>query len=45
VQATALAGERVAIVTGDEDLLIVNLFRRIHVLVPSAFGKWESAHE
>ena len=44
VLATALAGECVAIITGDEDLLILNPFRGIQVLAPSAFWKWESEH-
>jgi len=44
VLATALAGECVAIITGDEDLLILNPFRNIQVLGPSAFWKWESEH-
>ena len=43
VLATALAGECAAIITGDQDLLILNPFRGIHVL-PSAFWKWESEH-
>jgi putative PIN family toxin of toxin-antitoxin system len=42
VLATALAGECAAVITGDEDLLILNPFRNIHVLAPSAFWKWES---
>ena len=44
VLATALAGECVAIITGDQDLLILNPFRGIHVLAPSAFWKWEAEH-
>jgi predicted nucleic acid-binding protein len=44
VLATALAGECAAIITGDQDLLILNPFRGIHVLAPSAFWKWESEH-
>jgi len=44
VLATALAGECVAIITGDEDLLILNPFRGIQVLAPSAFWRWESEH-
>jgi len=44
VLATALAGECVAIITGDEDLLILNPFRGIQVLAPSAFWSWESEH-
>jgi uncharacterized protein len=45
VLATALAGECAAIITGDQDLLILDPFRRIRVLAPSAFWKWESEHE
>jgi putative PIN family toxin of toxin-antitoxin system len=44
VLATALAGECAAIITGDQDLLILDPFRRIRVLAPSAFWKWESEH-
>ena len=44
VLATALAGECAAIISGDQDLLILNPFRGIHVLAPSAFWKWESEH-
>ena len=42
VLATALAGECAAIVSGDQDLLILDSFRGIRVLAPSAFWKWES---
>ena len=42
VLATALAGKCAAIITGDQDLLILNPFRGIQVLAPSAFWKWES---
>jgi putative PIN family toxin of toxin-antitoxin system len=44
VLATALAGECAAIITGDQDLLILDPFRGIRVLAPSAFWKWESGH-
>jgi putative PIN family toxin of toxin-antitoxin system len=44
VLATALAGECAAIITGDQDLLILHPFRGVHVLAPSAFWKWESEH-
>ena len=43
VLATALAGDGAAIVSGDQDLLILDPFRGIRVLTPSAFWKWESA--
>lgn len=42
VLATACAGECTAIVTGDQDLLILDPFQGIRVLTPSAFWKWES---
>jgi putative PIN family toxin of toxin-antitoxin system len=42
VLATAHAGECAAIVTGDQDLLILDPFHGIRVLAPSAFWKWES---
>jgi uncharacterized protein len=45
VLATARAGECAAIVTGDQDLLVLDLFRGIRVLTPSAFWKWESAND
>jgi putative PIN family toxin of toxin-antitoxin system len=41
VLATALAGECSAIVTGDQDLLILDPFQGIRVLPPSAFWKWD----
>ena len=43
VLATALAGKCAAIVTGDQDLLVLDPFKTIRVLTPSAFWKWESA--
>lgn len=45
VLATAHAGECDAIVTGDQDLLVLDPFRGIRVLAPSGFWKWESANE
>lgn len=42
VLGTALAGACAAIVTGDQDLLVLDPFRDIRVLAPSAFWKWES---
>lgn len=45
VLATALAGECDAIITGDQDLIILDPFRDIRVLAPSAFWKWESEHD
>ena len=45
VLATALAGECVAAITGDLDLLILDPFQTIRVLTPSTFWKWESLHK
>ena len=42
VLATARTGECDAIVTGDQDLLILDPFQGIRVLAPSGFWKWES---
>jgi putative PIN family toxin of toxin-antitoxin system len=42
VLGTALAGSCTAIVTGDQDLLVLDPFRDIRVMVPTAFWKWES---
>jgi putative PIN family toxin of toxin-antitoxin system len=42
VLATARAGECAAIVTGDQDLLILDPFQAIRTLAPSAFWKGES---
>jgi putative PIN family toxin of toxin-antitoxin system len=44
VLATACAGECAAIITGDQDLLILDPFRGIRVLAPSTFWKWESGY-
>jgi putative PIN family toxin of toxin-antitoxin system len=45
VRATALAGACTAVITGDQDLLILDPFRGVRVLAPSAFWKWESEHD
>jgi putative PIN family toxin of toxin-antitoxin system len=45
VLATARAGECTAIVTGDQDLLVLDPFQSIRLLTPSAFWKWESEVE
>jgi uncharacterized protein len=45
VLATALAGARDAIVTGDQDLLVLDPFRGIRVTAPAAFWQWESEPE
>jgi uncharacterized protein len=42
VLATALRGDCAAIITGDQDLLVLDPFRGIHILSPSAFWRWES---
>ena len=42
VLATALAGKCAAIVTGDQDLLVLDAFQGIRILAPAAFWKWES---
>ena len=42
VLATAMAGRWAAIVSGDQDLLILDPFRAIRILAPAAFWKWES---
>jgi putative PIN family toxin of toxin-antitoxin system len=41
VLATAVAGECVAVVTGDQDLLVLDPFQQIRILAPSAFWQWE----
>ena len=45
VLATARTGECDAIVTGDQDLLVLDPFHGIRVLVPAGFWKWESAND
>lgn len=42
VLATALSGGCAAILSGDQDLLVLDPFRGIRVLTPSAFWKWEA---
>ena len=42
VLGTELAGGGTAIVTGDQDLLVLDPFRGIRILTPAAFWKWES---
>ena len=42
VLATALRGDCAAIITGDQDLMVLDPFRGIHILSPSAFWRWES---
>lgn len=45
VLASALAGDCATIVTGDADLLVLDPFRGIRILAPSAFWKFDSEHE
>src|SRR5262249_34747169 len=45
VLATARAGECAAIVSGDQDLLVLDPFHGIRVLTPAAFWKWESEYD
>jgi len=45
VLATARAGACAAIITGDQDLLILDTLEGIRVLTPSGFWKWESEHD
>jgi uncharacterized protein len=42
VLATALAGQCAAIISGDQDVLVLDPFHGIRVLAPTAFWKWES---
>jgi len=45
VLATALAGRCAAIVTGDQDLLVLDPFQQIRILAPAAFWPWEAAQD
>lgn len=45
VLATALAGQCTAIVTGDQDVLILDPFQAIRILAPSAYWEWDSTHD
>ena len=45
VLATAFAGECTAIVTGDQDLLMLDPCRGVRLISPSAFWQWEAAHD
>jgi putative PIN family toxin of toxin-antitoxin system len=45
VLATARAGECAVIVTGDQDLLILDPFQGTRIVPPSAFWKWESTYD
>ena len=45
VLATAVAGQCVAVITGDQDLLVLDPFQQIRILGPSAFWQWEGEQE
>jgi uncharacterized protein len=45
VLATATAGRCAAIISGDQDLLVLDPFHAIRVLAPSIFWKWESQRD
>ena len=45
VLATAMAGRCAAIVSDDQDLLVLDPVHGIRVLAPSAFWKWESEYD
>jgi putative PIN family toxin of toxin-antitoxin system len=45
VLATAIAGPCAAIITGDQDLLVLDPFRQIRILAPSAFWQWEGEQD
>ena len=45
VLATALAGNCRVIVTGDQDLLVLDPFGAIRILAPAAFWPWEAGGE
>jgi putative PIN family toxin of toxin-antitoxin system len=42
VLATAMAGRCAAIISDDQDFLVLDPFHAIRVLAPSTFWKWES---
>ncbi|MEO7192513.1 MAG: hypothetical protein ABI051_15780 [Vicinamibacterales bacterium] len=43
--ATAVAGQCVAVITGDRDLLVLDPFQQIRILAPSAFWAWEGEQD
>ena len=45
VLATAVAGQCGAVITGDQDLLVLDPFQQIRILGPSAFWQWEGEQE
>jgi len=42
VLATASSGQCAAIITGDQDLLVLDPFQNIRIMSPSTFWKWDS---
>lgn len=42
VLATAVAGQCSAVITGDQDLLVLDPFQQVRILAPSAFWRWEA---
>jgi putative PIN family toxin of toxin-antitoxin system len=45
VLATALAGRCSAVITGDQDLLVLDPFHDVRILTPSAFWRWEGEQD
>jgi putative PIN family toxin of toxin-antitoxin system len=45
VLATAVAGGCSAVITGDQDLLVLDPFQQIRILAPSAFWQWEGEQD
>jgi putative PIN family toxin of toxin-antitoxin system len=45
VLATAVSGRCSAVITGDQDLLVLDPFQQIRILVPSAFWQWEGEQD
>jgi putative PIN family toxin of toxin-antitoxin system len=45
VLATAAAGRCSTVITGDQDLLVLDPFQHIRILVPSAFWQWEGEQD
>jgi putative PIN family toxin of toxin-antitoxin system len=44
VLSTAIAGEAVCIITGDEDLLVLKRFRGVSVVRPADFAEYEASY-
>jgi putative PIN family toxin of toxin-antitoxin system len=45
VLATAVAGQCSAVITGDQDLLMLDPFQHIRILAPVAFWQWEGEQD